>query len=193
MGKFVYPEYTAGDNTATARNVSDFHGDQGSAASNHRDADGAMESGSRGISNDSSSCPTRLIGDGTTEERNAQLELTSGVLEAGWTGDVKEFVLNGFYRETKVFFNSQQMEFGSLTYMRFKLHFAKGKLKQEERYDLDSFDQARVQQWWKRHGVRTLHKKMMEKKSNAMADLKRHMKGKSDYICNKKGNMPTDL
>ena len=143
--------------------MSDFRGDQGSATSNHREADGAIESGSRGIGNDSSSCPSRLIGDGTTEERNAQLVLTSGVLESGWTGDVKEFVLNGFYRETEVFFNSEQMEFGSLTYKRFKLHFAKGKLKQDERCDLDLFDQARVQQWWKKHGVRTLHKKMMEK------------------------------
>jgi hypothetical protein len=178
-----YPGDTPNGNAGGRRVSESIREEQDDASVNREDRD-AVERRRLVTRRETFNGPTGLRVEGNVDNDGFQEMYTDGVMEKSWTGDVKEFVLNGFYRETKVFFNSQQMEFGSMTYKRFKLHFAKGKMKHEERYNLDLFDQNKVKQWWKKHGVQILHKKMMEKKSNAMADLKRHMKGKSVYICN---------
>jgi hypothetical protein len=178
-----YPGDTPNGNAGGRRVSESIREEQDDASVNREDRD-AVERRRLVTRPGNLNAPTGLREEGNVDNGGFREMYTDGVMEKSWTGDVKEFVLNGFYRETKVFFNTQQMEFGSMTYKRFKLHFDKGKMKQEERYNLDMYDQNKVKQWWKNHGVQTLHKKMMEKKSNAMADLKRHMKGKSVYICN---------
>jgi hypothetical protein len=90
---------------------------------------------------------------------------------------LKEFILNGLFREHKVFFNNKQMDFRSDVYKRVKLHFWKGLDKERERFVLNDSD-GKVVDWWDKEGKVMLHKKMMEKKSNCLSELRKTMKRK---------------
>ena len=94
-----------------------------------------------------------------------------------WTDYLKEFILNGLFREHKVFFNNTQMEFHSDVYKRVKLHFSKGLDRVNERFELEDSSEL-VSEWWEKEGRVVLHKKMMEKKSNCLSELKKTMKRK---------------
>lgn len=91
---------------------------------------------------------------------------------------VKKFVLNGYFREMKVMFAMKEMDYGSRVYQRVALHFSSGLADENERIDLNHYDTGDVIEWWNKKGKKMLHKKMMEKKSNAMGEIRKLMRCK---------------
>lgn len=98
----------------------------------------------------------------------------------GWIEDIKSYVLCGFFREKKVFFSRKEMEFRSPVYKRIVLHMKSCK-SEGLKYDLDAKDQRIVENWWDTEAKQVLHKKMMEKKSNCLTQMRKAMLG--EMIC----------
>jgi hypothetical protein len=95
-----------------------------------------------------------------------------------WTEYVKHFVLNGLFREQKVIFKEKELEYKGAIFNRIAFHFNKGMKNRESRVNLDEYDSEEVETWWMKHGAPMVHKKLMEKKSNQMSEIRKSIYSK---------------
>ena len=95
-----------------------------------------------------------------------------------WNSYLKDFVLGGLFRECKVIFKKSELQYGGLIYNRVALHFKLGMPKASERFDLNQEDKELVESWWQGEAEKIIHKKLMEKKSNQMQEIRKCIKSK---------------
>ena len=100
-----------------------------------------------------------------------------------WSDALHHFVLNGLFRECKVIFQKEETEYGGPLYRRVLFQFKDGLADPKSRFDLNSYQPKDVvMDWWNKYGVNIIHKKLMEKKSNHMAEVRRLLRGKSELL-----------
>ena len=81
-----------------------------------------------------------------------------------WTEELHHFVLNGLFRECKVIFQQEEIEYGGPVYKRVLFQFKDGLADPKNRFDLALYQPKEwVVDWWNNHAVPIIHKKLMGK------------------------------